>query len=548
MTLTDQLKSLQETADELGKAENWPEYIRVLTDLIALDDDQQRQAILYNNRSVAYHKLGDYPHALDDIDSAIELSPDDQEAYHWRGVLLGESGNLSEAIANFNRTLKLNPRHARAYQSRGITYVKLKQYPTAISDLEHAIDLDPKDTLSYLNCSFAYRSSGQFDKAIAVATKAIRRDPTNALAYAHRGMAYIYKGHHGRALNDIVRADKHDGTLRLRIAGPYFALRLHRIYPAGTKRRRNTAFKYLNTLFNAIAAIQDKLFCGPESVQEVAHYTSLHTLKGLAAKSAFRLYNAAYMNDPEEGQIFFEIMESDFGTNLQADFYKETTHPSPAYIGSFITVRQRGSEPKDKLFLWRTYGRHNTEDAAGACLVFKHDGRNFAVTPPPRMGAMHEPPARPALYRVVYRNDEGNFNEDLTAELQELSESLKQVEANVVKGTSDTTEELRKLVCELLDSIRFLFKKDHYREEQEVRIVEIRNEDRSEEMKADGVIVDTEGIPPRLYIETGDSIRFDEVILGPEARGIYEWKRWLKGQNATLVVTKSQIEYGKRYV
>ena len=548
MTSADQLKGLRKTANELGEAGNWPEYIRALTDLIASDDDQQGQAVLdYYNRSVAYHKLGDCPHALDDINRAIELSPDNQEAYYWRGVLHGETGNLSEAIADFNKTLKLNPRHARAYQSRGVTYIKLGQYTSAIPDLEHAVALDPKDTLSYLNGSVAYRSSGQYDKAIALATKVIRRDPTNALAYAHRGGAYLYKGHYGRALNDIVRADKHDGTRRLTFAGPYFALRLHRTFSARDSRRRSKAFKYLNRLFNAIGEIQDKLFCGPGTVQEVAHYTSLHTLKRLAEKSRFRLYNAAYMNDPEEGRVFFEIMESGFGTNLQANFYRRITHPSPAYIGSFITVRQRGSEPKDKLFLWRTYGRHDTEDAAGACLVFKHDGRSFAATSPPRMGDMRLPPAQPALYRVVYRDDKGVNSEDLSAELQGLAESLKQVEAEVLNKPGNTTEQLRELVCELLDSIRFLFKKDHYREEQEVRIVEIRNDEHNEEM-ADDSSVDTDRIPPRLYVEAGDSVCFCEVILGPETRRIYEWKRWLKEQDEALVVTKSQIEYGERNV
>ena len=547
MTSADPLKSLRKTADELGQAKNWPEYARVLTELIGLDDDQQRQAVLYSNRSTAFHKLGDYSRALDDIESAVKCSPDDPEAYHWRGVLHAETGNVPEAIANFNKTLELNPHHARAHQSRGITYVRLGDYSTAISDLEHAIELNPNDALSYLNCCFAYRSRRQYDKAIAVATKAIRRHPTNALAYAHRGMAYMYKGHYGRALNDIVSAHNHDSTLRLQFAGPYFALRLHRIYPAGDNRRRNRAFKYLNRLFNAIAAIQDKLFCGPAGVPEVAHYTSLHTLKHLATDSAFRLYNAAYMNDPEEGRVLFEIMEGDYNTDLQANFYRGRTHPSPAYIGSFIKVRQRGSEPKDKLFLWRTYGRHDGEDAAGACLIFKHNGQSFSPAAPSRMGDMREPPARPALYRVAYRTDEGQISEDLTAELLELSESLKQVKANVLHKANDTKEQLRDLVCELLDSIRFLFKKDHYREEQEVRIVEIRNEEQTEDGKADGVSIDTDRIPPRLYLEAGDSVRFGEVILGPEARAVYEWTRWLKEQDKTLIVAKSRIEYGEQH-
>ena len=63
----------------------------------------------------------------------------------------------------------------------------------------------------------------------------------------------------------------------------------------------------------------------------------------------------------------------------------------------------------------------------------------------------------------------------------------------------------------------------------------------------DDIQVDMEQIPPRFYLETHNDFRFSEVILGPQARGEAEWKRWLKKQYKTLVVKKSDINYGKPY-
>ena len=257
------------------------------------------------------------------------------------------------------------------------------------------------------------------------------------------------------------------------------------------------------------------------------------------------------MNDPEEGRTFFELMEDAHDTNVKDSFYKKNPpYPSPAYIGSFAMVTPGGTESKDKLFLWRTYGKHDVEEAAGACLIFKHNGRNFAETCPSGMGYMpHDTSqqiSKPALYRVVYRNDKGDMSEELSKELSQLSESLKQIEAHVLQRANDKEEQLRSLVCELLDSIRFLFKKDHYKEEQEVRIIEARRAEDDETWKSNGVKVDTERIPPRFYLEAGN-LHFSEVILGPQARGIREWTRWLKEQDEELTVKKSGIEYGERH-
>ena len=261
------------------------------------------------------------------------------------------------------------------------------------------------------------------------------------------------------------------------------------------------------------------------------------------------------MNDPEEGRTFFEIMEDAHDTNVKDSFYeKNPPYPSPAYIGSFAKVTLNVAEPKDKLFLWRTYGKHDAEEAAGVCLIFKHNGRNFAEVPSPRMGYMpqltmgdtSQQIPGPELYKVVYRNDEGRMSEEISKELSQLSESLKQIETHVLRKAKEKEDQLRGFACELLDSIRFLFKKDHYKEEQEVRIIEARPAGDEGIWKSDGVKVDAERIPPRFYLEAG-TLRFSEIILGPKARGILEWTRWLKEQDEELTVKKSGIEYGERH-
>ena len=269
------------------------------------------------------------------------------------------------------------------------------------------------------------------------------------------------------------------------------------------------------------------------------------------------------MNDPEEGRVFFDIMKKS-GIDVKKDFYGEDEdlpYLSPAYIGSFVIVDSENQESKDKLFLWRTYGKHDGHEAAGACLIFRHEGTCFARIHEPQIGNMQQLQSqlpmsvddhrnlekrrhsKPVPYEIFYKN-EGN-NQELFKELNELTESLKQVRSHVSKESDDREKQLKRLARELLDSIRFLFKASHYKEEQEVRVIQFSHYDEKISQEPDGINVDTEQIPPRFYLDAHDSFRFDKVILGPEARGVREWTQWLKERG--IKTEQSTIKYGKQY-
>ena len=223
-------------------------------------------------------------------------------------------------------------------------------------------------------------------------------------------------------------------------------------------------------------------------------------------------------------------------------------------------VDSENQESKDKLFLWRTYGKHNGQEAAGACLIFKHEGTCFAKTYEPQVGGMQrlqsEPSmvtgdlknpgerqqSKPALYKILYMDKK--TKKELSEELNELAKSLEQVKHHVSTRRKKRRNRLKRLARELLDNIRFLFKASHYKEEQEARVIQFCYYDENMSQEPDGIKVDAEQIPPRFYLDAHDSFRFDEVILGPEAHGVLEWTQWLKERG--IKTKKSEIKYGKQ--
>ncbi len=102
----------------------------------------------------------------------------------------------------------------------------------------------------------------------------------------------------------------------------------------------------------------------------------------------------------------------------------------------------------------------------------------------------------------------------------------------------------KKLARSMLDEIRFLFKEDHYREEEELRIVKIQNF--NDELPED-VKVDIDRFPPRFYMEVSDQLQLKKVILGPQVKAFAGWKEWIKTENSDLKVKQSKIPYTSDY-
>ena len=68
--------------------------------------------------------------------------------------------NPEKAIEYLNNAIKLKPDDALAYNNRGAAYAELGQYQRAIEDYNKAIRLKPEDALAYNNRGLAYLIQG----------------------------------------------------------------------------------------------------------------------------------------------------------------------------------------------------------------------------------------------------------------------------------------------------------------------------------------------------------------------------------------------------
>ncbi|HWR73698.1 MAG TPA: tetratricopeptide repeat protein [Nitrospirota bacterium] len=160
----------------------------------------------YNNRGKVYLDMGQPDRALADFNRAIEQDPSYQNAYLNRGAAFRTKGQPDRAIEDYVKALFLKPDSAETYVSRGIVYGETGRHEQAIEDFTAAINTNPSYADAYTARGLSFEQSGQLERAIEDLNTAISLDPKSVDAYLNRGVAYERMGRHERAIEDYDKA------------------------------------------------------------------------------------------------------------------------------------------------------------------------------------------------------------------------------------------------------------------------------------------------------------------------------------------------------
>ena len=272
-----------------------------------------------------------------------------------------------------------------------------------------------------------------------------------------------------------------------------------------------------------------------------------------------RLYNASYMNDPEEGLIIEKVLKSNKEGKISSYFEKRNIlDPSSWFLMSF-TIKT------DDLAMWSQYG----DNAQGVCLVLKEDdfsrftsfndvswrketllleSENKGEVAISESSSDFKSPLNKLenndstnsinrdetqlkseqkdnvskgsidyLYRIAYVNTGKDFELEKSElfdddEIKKLDESINHLKQKLEENLDESDPFYKNAISNCIEEIRYLFKSVDYKYENELRILRYANLDPSN----DKIKIDkTSGIG-KLYVERENSIQIDEVIFGPK--------------------------------
>ncbi len=100
-----------------GKAKEALQYLDKA--LIINPDDHEA----WNNRGIVLRALGKPEEAIASYDKALAINPDDHEAWYNRGIVLRALGKPEEAIASYDKALAIKPDKHEAWYNRGLVYL-----------------------------------------------------------------------------------------------------------------------------------------------------------------------------------------------------------------------------------------------------------------------------------------------------------------------------------------------------------------------------------------------------------------------------------------
>jgi Flp pilus assembly protein TadD len=108
-------------------------------------------------------------------------------AFVARGNAYGFAANFPKAMADFSTAIDIDSKNPAPLAARGVTLMKQKKFEDAVSDFNAALRLDAANAMALYGRGLAAHDAGQ-DGAADMA-KAVALDPVVAQFYADNGLA-----------------------------------------------------------------------------------------------------------------------------------------------------------------------------------------------------------------------------------------------------------------------------------------------------------------------------------------------------------------------
>jgi len=168
--------------------------------------DRRYQAESQVKAGVALMQQGDLDGATDDFDRALELDPQNADAYYYRGVVAGRLESWDKAVADLTKAIGLNSQYADAYFWRGAARQQQGDLNGALADFNQIITLKPQFARPYLDRGLVKSGMSNWDDALADFNHCLKLDPRDPIAYYYRGVLEHRQGDLDKALADYTRA------------------------------------------------------------------------------------------------------------------------------------------------------------------------------------------------------------------------------------------------------------------------------------------------------------------------------------------------------
>ncbi|MEG5000140.1 CHAT domain-containing protein [Microcoleus sp. B4-D4] len=166
----------------------------------SIEREISQEAIELYNQGVDLYNAGDLGGAIAAFENALEIDPEDYDAWNGRGIILNGLGSNSEAIIALEKALEINPNFLFAWNNLGITLNDLGRKSEALTAFETALEIDPKFHMAWNGLGNVLRDLGRNNEAIAAFETALEIDPKFHFAWNGLGSTLNNLGRNNEAI------------------------------------------------------------------------------------------------------------------------------------------------------------------------------------------------------------------------------------------------------------------------------------------------------------------------------------------------------------
>jgi tetratricopeptide (TPR) repeat protein len=285
--MNEQLAALLTLASQAQRAGQFHQAEALCTQILQADSDQPDA---WNLLAMVHYRTNRPVSAIEHLQRAIQLRPDQAILYVNLAEMLRPVGRLQDAEASYRRALELDPQLYAAWSGLGIVLCRVKQPSAGLAAFDQAIKAQPGAADAYRNRGLALMELRRFDEAIAAFSESIRLQPANPAAYMSLGRAYRETDQTDKALECFVEALRQgappvevhleEGRLWMQAGSPDKAVEAYRHaaelnpHSAEAHNGLGIAYKKLERFAHAVASYQQALAVRPDFVEALGNMSN----------------------------------------------------------------------------------------------------------------------------------------------------------------------------------------------------------------------------------------------------------------------------------
>lgn len=124
-----------------------------------------------------YYTMGDYPQALQALESAQTINPGESAYYYLQGVIHTRIGNESEALMTLAKALQLEPEKPKVLREYGWALHRFGYHERGMDMLHKALSLNSADHLTFTELGLSFAAEGRYGESLVCLERALELAP-----------------------------------------------------------------------------------------------------------------------------------------------------------------------------------------------------------------------------------------------------------------------------------------------------------------------------------------------------------------------------------